>query len=149
MKKQGSINPDINFPILTIYNDVVSISQSEQIFTKWTKSVSKDKTYYENLNIYDSKGIQYNIKSVKISGYTNIFQGFDIFLNQSVYVNIELEKKRTFELSEFKLIALDIIKFNIDYYSSAGIDKSMIIESINRSSTFIEVFYSITGEYKA
>lgn len=119
---KGFIIPNIQFPIILITPDgTKTYYLSEEPITKININVFEKRVLHDSIFI-DANAIKYKVQSVENLGYTNRLGGLNIFLERNIYVKVELEKIKEFDLEEFKSFISEIITENSDYYISADID---------------------------
>lgn len=145
MNSKGQVIPEVEFPIITIgSNGIVSFSQSTDSFTKWSKSVANNIDYWSSIVIIDSLGNQYKINDLKINGYTNIFWGLDLFLDQTVFVKLDMKLVNHFSVDKVKEIAQKLANANRDYYLSAGIKYDEVVKAIDSATLIKEIIFALS-----
>jgi len=81
---------DLTFPVICIYKGTIFTSSTLDALTQ-TTTAAINGGLFDGLQIVDSSGKIYTVKSVKKLHGIGPFCGFNIFLNRTVRVKIEFE----------------------------------------------------------
>lgn len=119
---KGFITPNIQFPVILITTDgTKTYYLNEEPITKIHKDIFEKRVLHNSIFI-DANAIKYKVQSVENLGYINRWKGLNLFFKRNIYVKVELEKIKEYDLEEFKSFISEIITENSDYYISADID---------------------------
>lgn len=116
----------------------ITFYYSKEPLVKINKSAFDKKLLYNSI-IVDSDAVKYRVQTVENLGYTNVFGGLNIFLEQTIYVKIILSEIKKLDLVEFKMLAFNIIDKNNDDYISAGKDIEDLKKQVECLTNTVEI----------
>jgi hypothetical protein len=123
MKKKGSLNLELLFPVISSYKNRFWVSQNPSKFTVCSNAFLEQFKNDKDYKIIDAAGNLYHEYRIERLGYTNFFFGCTLGSTSSTYfANIFLEKIKEMSLQELTQVGIQIIRSNEKYFSGTMLD---------------------------
>lgn len=136
----------LKFPILAFVRDMVFPVRSQEEATQCTK-YALNSGYFSGQILVDSDGVAIEVKEARKLHGIGALWGYDIFLNQRIKVEIELEahSEQLLSLHAIKGRVLKALRGPQEWNASADVDN--LIASVERAETISEVTNIVTEAY--
>ena len=126
---------ELNFPVLTFRRSDVMEFIMDNEHLVGCNALGLKKGCHTNLNIVDSGGNYYLVKSAIKIGNRGCFWGYNIFFNRKIRVQLNFDNVvKKISLNELKEMIMDNFEENRSFYES-GIDYFQFQERVSNSES--------------